>query len=187
MEHIEQLETNRLLLRQWKDSDLEPFVTLNADPRVMEFFPDTLSREYTDGMVQKCKERIAERGWGFWATELKETREFIGFIGLEEPNSGLTFEPCTEIGWRLSYRHWGMGYATEGAKKALRFAFEDLQKDEIVSFTAVQNTRSESVMKKLGMRRCESTFEHPNVAEETGLKTHCLYRLTKEEWGRSFT
>lgn len=179
------LETDRLLLRQWKDSDLEPFVSLNADPRVMEFFPDTLSKEYTENMVRLCRERISKRGWGFWAAELKETQEFIGFIGLEEPNNGVSFEPCMEIGWRLAYQYWGNGYATEGAMAALRFAFQALEKDDIVSFTSVQNTRSEAVMKKLGMHRSESTFEHPKVAEESGLKTHCLYTITRNEYAHN--
>lgn len=133
-------------------------------------------------MVKVCRERISERGWGFWATELKATEEFIGFIGIEEPNIDLPFEPCMEIGWRLAYEYWGKGYATEGAVAALRFAFQVLRKDEIVSFTVVQNARSEAVMRKLGMHRSPSTFEHPNVPEDSGLKTHCLYTITRKEW-----
>lgn len=178
-----ELETERLRLRQWRSSDFEPMAALNADPRVMEFFPSTLDRDASDAAVRRWQGQIAERGWGLWAAEIRSTGELIGFIGLQVPAVSLPFAPCVEIGWRLAHAYWGQGYATEGAKGALRVGFERLGLPEIVSFTAIVNRRSRAVMERLGMREVEGTFEHPSVPEGSPLREHCLYRLTREQWG----
>src|SRR5690606_25323375 len=127
-------ETDRLLLRQWRESDKEPFYALNSDPRVMEYFPALLSKVKSDSVVDRAKSLIMERGWGFWAAELKETGAFIGFVGLHVPTDDLPFSPCVEIGWRLAHEHWGKGYATEAALAALNVGFHQLLLNEIVSF-----------------------------------------------------
>ncbi|HWF39968.1 MAG TPA: GNAT family N-acetyltransferase, partial [Candidatus Acidoferrales bacterium] len=119
-----EIETDRLILRRWKSSDVEPFVSLNADPRVMEFFPATLSRTETEAMISTVEERIGRDGFGFWAAELKEPKSFIGFIGLNVPGYPLPFSPCVEVGWRLAFDYWGKGYAKEGARAALVFGFQ---------------------------------------------------------------
>jgi len=113
------IETDRLILRRWHSSDVEPFVSLNADPRVMEFFPATLTRAETETMIATIEQRISQHGFGFWATEIKSIKTFIGFIGLNVPANPLPFSPCTEIGWRLAFDYWGRGYAQEGARAAL--------------------------------------------------------------------
>jgi len=177
-----ELDTVRLRLRQWRSSDLAPFAELNADPRVMEFFPSTLTREESDAAVSRWQSQIAERGWGFWAVEVRATGQFIGFVGLQVPLAPLPFAPCVEIGWRLAHAHWGKGYATEAARGALRAGFERLGLQEIVSFTAVNNRRSRAVMERLGMQETEATFQHPSVPEGSPLREHCLYRLTREQW-----
>ena len=174
--------TSRLRLRQWRSSDCGPFAELNADPRVMEFFPSTLAPEASHVAVHRWQSQIAERGWGLWAAELRGTNEFIGFVGLQVPVAPLPFAPCVEVGWRLAHAHWGKGYATEGARGALRVGFGRLELQEIVSFTAVNNVRSRAVMERLGMREAESTFEHPSVPEGSPLRWHCLYRLSREQW-----
>lgn len=174
-------ETDRLLLRQWRDSDKEPFSALNADPRVMEYFPSILSKTESDSVADRCKSLIADRGWGFWAVELKESKRFIGFVGLHVPSDDLPFSPCVEIGWRLGYEHWGKGYATEAALKSLYVGFQLLMLDEIVSFTALSNLRSQAVMKRIGMTITE-TFEHPALPYESPLRQHCLYRLTGKQY-----
>lgn len=179
-----EFNTDRLRLRQWRSSDRKPFAELNADPRVMEFFPSTLSPEASHAAVDRWQAQIAERGWGLWAVEIRETREFIGFVGLQEPQAPLPFAPCVEVGWRLAYAYWGHGYATEAARAALRVGFEQLRLEEIVSFTAVINRRSRAVMERLGMREDNTTFLHPNVPEGSPLREHCLYRFTREEWER---
>jgi RimJ/RimL family protein N-acetyltransferase len=180
MQEPAELETERLLLRQWKDSDSEPFAALCADAKVMEFFPSTLSREESDAMLGRCRGLIEERGWGLWAVESKETQGcFMGFVGLHVPAADLPFSPSVEIGWRLSEEYWGQGYATEAAQACLEFGFRNLNLQEIVSFTAILNQRSQAVMKRIGMHQTE-TFEHPRVPEGHPLRAHCLFRISGE-------
>src|SRR5688572_8180938 len=132
-----EIEAPRLVLRQWRDSDREPYAALNADPVVMEFFPATQDRAASDAMVEAWSGQIDDRGWSNWAVELRATGQFIGFIGLTVPRRVLPFSPCVEIGWRLARAHWGQGYATEGACAALGAGFERFGLDEVVSFTAL--------------------------------------------------
>jgi RimJ/RimL family protein N-acetyltransferase len=148
----------------------------------MAFFPAPLDRAASDAMADRCQALIAERGWGFWAVELKHTNEFIGFVGLHVPSAELPFSPCVEIGWRLAFQCWGKGFATEAAKGALRVGFELLGLPEIVSFAAVRNVRSRTVMERLGMLEAATTFEHPCVSVDSALRQHCLYRLPREHW-----
>lgn len=169
------------MLRQWRQSDKQPFAALNSDPRVMEYFPSVLSRPQSDAIADRCSALIAEHGWGFWAAELKASGNFLGFVGLHVPSEDLPFSPCVEIGWRLAHEHWGRGYATEAAREALRFGFEVLALDKIVSFTSVGNLRSQSVMQRLGMEMID-TFDHPAVPADSGLKRHFLYCLTREQY-----
>ncbi len=180
---IREFDTERLRLRQWRSSDFEPFARLNADERVMEFYPAALERAASDAMAERIRSRIAGQGWGLWAAELRATGEFIGYIGLQVPPATLPFSPCVEIGWRLAHAFWGRGLATEGAKGALRVGFGHLGLDEIVSFTALINRRSRAVMERLGMREDKAAaFEHPSVPEGSPLREHCLYRLSRERW-----
>jgi len=179
------LKTKRLVLRPWKESDLEPFARLNADPRVMEFFPAVLSREESDAIAQRMQAKIAERGWGWWAVSVPGVEDFIGFIGINDVDPSTfpaPFAPAVEIGWRIAYDHWGKGYAGEGALACLHYAFHVLGLDEIVAFTAVQNTRSQAVMKKIGMHRDpKDDFDHPKLPEGHWLRRHVLYRIRSEK------
>ncbi|MET0067056.1 MAG: GNAT family N-acetyltransferase [Candidatus Thiodiazotropha sp.] len=179
-----EIETDRLLLRQWRDSDQPPFAELNADRRVMAWFPRPLNRSQSDQMAERCRDLIEARGWGLWAAELKTTGAFIGFVGLHRPIPQLPCAPCTEIGWRLAYEHWGQGLATEAAQAALQVGFMSLGYPEIVSFTALGNRRSRAVMERLGMCLQAETFAHPLVHRNSPLREHCLYRLTREQWQR---
>jgi RimJ/RimL family protein N-acetyltransferase len=181
MAELIEFETERLHLRQWIESDREPFARLNADPRVMEFFPSILDRAASDAMIDRIQTKIIEKGWGFWAVESKQDKQFIGFVGLEIPKADLPFSPCVEIGWRLAFEYWGKGYATEAAKAALKVGFYRLNLPEIVSFTAINNHRSSAVMERLGMIQTE-TFEHPSLTVGHPLREHCLYRLSREKW-----
>lgn len=171
-----EVETDRIRLRQWREEDFAPFAALTADPEVMRYFPATLSAEESNALASRFRDLIAERGWGLWAAEEKQSGEFMGLLGLHIPTAPLPFMPCVEIGWRLARKWWGRGFATEGARGALQFGFCELDLDSIVSFTALVNHRSEAVMKRLGMQR-ESTFEHPVVPVGHVLRDHCLYRL----------
>ena len=175
------LLTPRLGLRQWRGADLEPFAALNADPEVMQYFPAPLSREQSDALANDAASSISQRGWGLWAVDVSETRAFIGFVGLSIPGFEAHFTPAVEIGWRLARDHWGNGYATEGARAAIAFGFgfDELQLDEIVSFTSCVNDRSRRVMERLGMARDPADdFEHPGVPQGR-LRTHVLFRLPR--------
>lgn len=171
------LETERLLLRAWQISDLPEFAKLNADPKVMEFFPTCLSMNENNALALRLQTLIEQQGWGFWAVELKASQVFIGMLGLNPVSPSLPFSPATEIGWRLNSAYWGQGLATEAAQAAVKFGFEQCQLTEIVAFTALQNLRSQALMQRLGMQREAVNFEHPALAKGHHLAEHCLYRL----------
>ncbi|WP_034642527.1 GNAT family N-acetyltransferase [Desulfovibrio inopinatus] len=177
-----EFETARLVLRQWKETDKKTFAVLNADPRVMEFFPAPLTRKESDAVADKCQLFIEEHGWGFWAVEEKRTHDFLGFVGLYIPRADLPFSPCVEIGWRLAFPYWGKGVASEAAKGALAIGFCVLNLKEIVSFTAFHNVRSQAVMRRIGMHRVPGSFAHPGVAVSSPLREHLLYRLADRSW-----
>lgn len=175
------LRTERLLLRPWRESDREPFATLNADPEVMEFFPAPLTRADSDALVDRILGAFAENGWGLWAAEVVDGPEFIGFIGLAVPRFEASFNPCVEVGWRLARSAWGHGYAPEGAAEALRFGFAEAGLSEILSFTSVINTKSRRVMEKIGMTHDPADdFDHPSVPIDSPLRRHVLYRATRD-------
>lgn len=177
------IESDRVILRRWRAEDREPFAGLNADPRVMEFFPSTLTREQSDGMIEIIEGRIEKLGIGFLAAELKETSQFIGFVGLSVPRDPFPFSPCVEIGWRLAYPFWGKGLATEAARASLDYGFRTRGLQEIVSFTTQHNWKSRHVMEKLGMSyEIGADFDHPKLNEGHPLRRHVLYRLRRELW-----
>jgi RimJ/RimL family protein N-acetyltransferase len=175
------LRGERVLVRGWRLDDLEPFADLNADPRVMEHYPEPLTRARSDAMVrERILPQFADRGYGLWAVEVPGKEPFIGFVGLQAPAFEADFTPCVEIGWRLAFDAWGCGYATEAARLALAFGFAEAGLDEIVSFTSPENRRSIAVMERLGMRY-DGEFEHPNVPLGHRLRTHVLYRLARPD------
>jgi RimJ/RimL family protein N-acetyltransferase len=177
---ISQLVTERLLLRQWRDSDREPFAVMSADPAVMKHFPALLTRVESDALIDRLQAGIAESGWGFWAVQVRRTGEFAGFIGLNPLRSNLPFAPGVEIGWRLSTTHWGQGYATEGARRAVTYAFDELGLAELVAFTTKQNLPSQRVMQKLGMTRDPADdFDHPGLPVDWPQRRCVLYRLAR--------
>jgi RimJ/RimL family protein N-acetyltransferase len=118
MVHPIEFETERLRLRQWRDSDRTAFAAMNADRAIMEYFPSTLSRQASDASIDAWQAQFAEKGWSDWAVELRGTGEFTGLIGLSVPVRVLPFSPGVEIGWRLDRAHLGNGFATEGASGA---------------------------------------------------------------------
>ncbi|MBS1802767.1 MAG: GNAT family N-acetyltransferase [Acidobacteria bacterium] len=181
MEQDEVLRTERLILRRPREADREPFVRLNADPRVMEFFPAILSRPESDALLERIGAHLGKYGFSKCAAELRETGEFIGFIGLAVPRFEAAFTPCVEIGWRLAAEYWGRGLATEGARAAMEYGFAELGLKEIVSFTTAGNVRSRRVMEKLGMTYDASDdFDHPSLPEGHPQRRHVLYRLRRD-------
>jgi len=175
---IDNLRTVRMILRRWRDEDLEPYAALNADPRVMEYFPSTLSREQSDEHAAQIRAAMDEHGFGLWAVEVPGVSSFIGFVGLSIPRFEAPFMPCVEIGWRIAHEQWDRGYATEGARAALDVAFGELALPEVVSFTSITNDRSRRVMERVGMQRNEGEdFDHPQLPEGHPLRRHVLYRI----------
>jgi ribosomal-protein-alanine N-acetyltransferase len=165
-------------MRPWRAADRAPFAALNADPEVMRHFPAPMSREESDAFADAAAARIETDGWGLWALEVRETGAFIGFTGLNPATFEAHFTPAVEVGWRLAHQAWGHGYATEAARAAVRFGFEELGLGEIVSFTAAGNARSRAVMERLGMTQDpDGDFDHPRVPEGSALRRHVLYRL----------
>lgn len=171
------LTTERLVLRQWVESDLDPFAALNADREVMEFFPAPLTRAESDALAQRARSDLDRKGYGLWALEVSATREFIGFTGLAWQTFPARFTPALEVGWRLARAAWGHGYASEAAVAAMAHGFATVDVDEIVSITARGNIRSRRVMERLGMAYDPADdFLHPRVPDSSPLKAHVLYR-----------
>ncbi len=166
--------TQRLNLRQWRDTDRDPFAALTSDPEVMEFFPATLAREQSDALIDRHQALLEAGEPSLFAVDVRDTGEFIGFVGLAVPAFEAPFTPCVEIGWRLARASWGHGYASEAATAVLDHGFSALGLSEIVSFTAVRNLRSRAVMERIGMHRV-AEFEHPRLPEGHPLRQHVLY------------
>ena len=167
-------------MRPWKAEDRSAFAELNKDPQVMEFFPSALTQRESDAFADRITKHLLETGWGLWATERTDTKEFIGYVGLARPTFEAAFAPCVEIGWRLKTDSWGKGFATEAAKEVLRFGFEELALEEIVSFTSKINIRSIKVMERIGMKLDgDGEFDHPRLEQDHPLARHVLYRIRK--------
>lgn len=182
------LTTERLILRTWKSSDIPLMTAISSDPLVMEHFPSTQDFAATQTLIDNINQHYKKFDYSLYAIETKDTSEFIGFVGLIQPSfkipnfipKGL---PIVEIGWRLSSQHWGKGYATEAAKAVLHYAFTELKLNEIISFTAVANTKSRHVMEKIGLHHSETDdFDHPKLSDDSPPRRHTLYRLTRNEY-----
>ena len=178
-----ELRTPRVLLRQWKDSDIDAWAAMNADPEVRRFFPAVLNRAEAQAEADRIRASITQRGWGMWALEIPGVHPFSGFVGLSLPGYEAPWMPAVEIGWRLAPATWHQGYATEGATAALAFAFTHLELPQIVAMSVTTNTPSHSVMERIGMVRDEAAdFDHPRVPTDWPLKRHILHCITPEQW-----
>ncbi len=188
-----ELQTQRLRLRAWRPEDYAPFRVLNADPQVNAHLPGPLSSEQSDALADRLHTKMCEAGFGYWAVECKEfsaepQARFLGFVGLQSLRELPLLErylggPAFEVAWRLAPRFWNRGYATEAAQETLRFAFETLNVEEVVSFTTPYNLASQRVMVKLGMKRdLKGDFEHPRLPAGHPLRPHQLYRLSRSRW-----
>ncbi len=171
----------KVRLRQWQDSDMAPFATMNADPEVMRCFPSPLTQEQSDALAERQRKLIDHRGWGLWAVDVDGA--FAGFTGLAVPGFEAPFTPCVEIGWRLGREYWGRGVAYEAAQQALHHAFTTLRLPEVVSFTAQVNERSRRLMERLGMDHDPNEdFLHPKLPEGHELSPHVLYRMQAKQF-----
>ena len=168
------------MLRQWKESDLEPFAEMNADPEVMCYFPAPMTRSESQDTLRRIQEEMDQLGWGVWAVEVDGV--FAGMVGLHVPSAQLPFAPCTEILWRLRKEFWGRGIACAAAREAVDYGFSQAGLEEIVSFTAMPNLRSIRLMERLGFERdVDGDFDHPAVPEGHELRRHVLYRKRRPD------
>ena len=180
------IRTKRLIIRNWQERDRAFFHRINSDDKIMEFFPFRRDRAASDALMDEMRADIAAEGCGWTAAEEIETGECIGFIGLHPVEiEGVAPQGSYEIGWRLAPEFWGKGFATEGARALVDFAFDTLSLDEVISFAVWNNRRSTAVMERLGMRY-DRNFDHPSIPEtHPHLRQFKLYRLRKADWKSS--
>lgn len=171
-------KSERLGFRKWISSDLSEMAKINADPEIMKFFPKTQTTEETQSFIERMQKQFTEFGYCYFAVELLADSEFIGFIGIAYQTYQADYTPCTDIGWRLSKKHWGKGYATEGAKRCLEYAFQNLGLIKIFSIAPKTNENSEAVMTKIGMSKVKE-FDHPLLLDNNRLKVCVLYEIER--------
>jgi RimJ/RimL family protein N-acetyltransferase len=179
------LSTLRLILREWRDTDLAAYAALNADPEVRKHFGSMLSGAESDAEAGRIQQHFADQGYGFYAVEVPAVADFIGFNGLmrgsfELPKRGTDWH---EIGWRYARDQWGHGYAIEAAQAVVDYAFRELKLPELISFTVPANRRSRKVMERLGMTHDPADdFDHPKLPDGHPLQRHVLYRMTADRY-----
>ena len=184
---IEQiLETPRLVMRPWRDDDLDAFAALSFDPEVMAYYPGLATREECAAGIARQQAHFARHGFGMWALEVRDGPRFIGFTGIQHVPFDASFTPAIELGWRIARAQWGRGYVTEAARAAVAFAFGTLALAELVAFLVPANTRSAAVCTRLGMARDpDGDFDHPRFAADVRTvaghpqQRHVLYRLRR--------
>jgi RimJ/RimL family protein N-acetyltransferase len=180
------LHSDRLILRPWEDRDRPAYADLATDPVVMQHLGSFGARETPDAWIDRQRASLAEHGLGYLAVELQETGQFVGAVGLARVRYEAHFTPAVHIGWRLTGRHWGHGYATEAARALLHHGFDTLRFEEIVAVTVPANVRSQRVMQRLGMTYAPADdFDHPRLPEGHALRRHVLYRLRRSAWPTS--
>jgi RimJ/RimL family protein N-acetyltransferase len=171
------LETERLRIRPWRDDDVEPWIAMGADGRVMEFFPAAYGREQAIATSIRMRDALQRDGFGWWIIDVKDGPAFAGVVELQMVPFEAHFTPAMEVGWRLACDHWGQGYATEAARAAIAYAFNELAQTEVVAMTATINLRSQRVMQRLGMTYDpRDDFDNPLLASGHRLERHVLFR-----------
>lgn len=177
------IQTPRLILRPWQDTDRPAFFAMSADPGLQEFLIPMTTRAMTDAWIDRQVAHQAEHGFCFWAVEAREDAAFVGAVGLFQVAYEAHFTPAVELGWRIARPFWGRGYAPEAAAASVRHGFEALHLPAIVANASVGNARSRRVMEKLGMARDPADdFDHPRLPEGSPVRRQVLYRLTRDAW-----
>jgi RimJ/RimL family protein N-acetyltransferase len=175
------IETERLILRNWKKEDTLPFIEICADRKVMEFLSEPLTPDEVKVTISRIRDHFKKHGFGLYAVEKRETKSFIGFTGFMIPNFEHFFTPCVEIGWRIKSTEWKKGYATEAAMGCLNYGFNKLSFEKVHSFTSIHNMASQRVMQKIRLKD-KGRFYHPMLAPDHFLSEHVLYCIEKKEF-----
>ncbi|MGX5218094.1 GNAT family N-acetyltransferase [Pseudomonas segetis] len=180
---MNELQTQRLILRPWREDDLPAFAAMNANPEVMRHFPACMSLDESDALARRIIQHFADHGFGQWVVERAAQPGLIGVVGLQHVSFSAPFTPAVEIGWRLDSSHWRQGYALEAARAVLRQGFTELGLEQILAFTVPANRPSQALMQRLGMQHDrQGDFQHPRLPVGHALRRHVLYRLTREHW-----
>ena len=178
------IKTKRLILRDWQESDVKTFIRMNQDPDVRRYFPSLQTPEESVEYARTAQKCIVDRGFGLFAVERKDTKEFIGFTGIHvlEADDTLDFDflPAIEIGWRLQKKHWNQGFATEAARAVLKFVERQTDIKEVYAYTSVRNIPSINIMEKIGMEPVK-TFDHPGIMDGHSLKRHVLFKKSTQK------
>ncbi|MEP2236295.1 MAG: GNAT family N-acetyltransferase [Alteripontixanthobacter sp.] len=172
-----QLETERLVLRDWRgEEDVDDFHRLGSDERVMATLGPLMTRQGSAALVADLQARSLDFGHTFWALERKSDSRVIGFCGLVRGHIA-PIAGELEIGWRLAHDCWGKGYASEAAQAAIGWAFANRPGEAVIAITSQNNMRSRALMERLGMHHISSRdFEHPSLMPGDPLRAHVLYR-----------
>lgn len=177
------LETDRLILREWREEDFEPFARINNDPLIMEYFPRRLADKDSDKLAKRFQAHFKKYGYGPYVVQNKEDGAFMGFVGLQKVESDVPFKGAVEIAWRMDYEYWGKGYATEAALAVLHHAFTELGLKEVVAYAVHDNTRAIHVIEKIGMKQDpKGDFHYPGLPKDSALGNFVLYRMTKADY-----
>jgi len=182
------IETERLLLREWREADKRLWADIIGDPHVRRYFPGVGSYADAEAGIERARERLREHGFSLMAVERKADSVFMGMLGLvpfdEAMRNAIPGAPRVEIGWQLGQDFWGQGYAPEGARAMLDFAWRQARLDEVVAITSWHNAPSRRVMEKIGMTRDPlGDFNHPAIRDGHRLQLHVLYRISNPELG----
>lgn len=171
------LETERLILRDWREEDVDDFHKLGEDERVMQFLGGVFTRKRTAALIADLQNRAARWGCTFWAVERQDDRRVIGFTGCVRGTIP-QIAGDLEIGWRLASDCWGHGYATEAAQASVEWARRNCPDRMLVAITSVGNRASRALMERLGMAYNPARdFDHPKVPEGDPLRPHVLYEM----------
>ncbi len=173
--------SERLGFRPWKEDDIDDLHTINSDPQVMRYFPNTLEREQTVAFIERMGLMYADHGYCYFAVELLSDPGVIGFVGIAYQDYEAPFTPGVDVGWRLHRHHWGKGYATEGGDRCLEFGFKQVGLETIWSVAPIANDASIHVMRKLGMSSAGS-FTHPKLTDYPELALCALYKMERKSY-----
>ncbi len=177
------LETDRLILREWRDEDRVAFHAINTDPRVMKFLGPAMTMDDIDALIGRLRGLQESLGHCFWAVERKVDGRLIGWCGLIRGGKDTPIEGRVEVGWRFAYDTWGQGFAREAAAASIDWAFAHLPDDEVWAITVNENANSWGLMERLGMHlHADMAFEHPNVPDGSPLKPHITYSVDRTSW-----
>ena len=171
------LETERLVLREWRPDDADSMFSIGQDPGVMRWLGPLMDRNDAQRLVDGQILNQSLFGHCFWPVERRSDRAVLGFCGLNPLPAGTPLEGKIEIGWRLARYPWGHGYAREAAEASLAWGFAHLSDPAIWATTVLANTRSWGLMERLGMtRQPHLDFDWPDYAVEDPLCPHIVYR-----------